>query len=163
VAYGLTDNTTSFASLHTTALMYGVIQTDLGFTHQLMAPNKLIPGISISPIANMMFDKWEHKFSLYPQLDVNAYWNYGTKKNLVYASLNNWFELRTTRAHNEPQPTHWLPSIGFGHLWNNKKYTIQFELKYVAPTESNKDIVVDYVSPGSKGALGFYIGVNRKF
>lgn len=163
VAYGLKEHTTSFASLHTTALLYGVFQTDLGFTRELLAPQKFIPGISVSPIANVLFDKWEHKFSLYPQLDVNAYWNYGSKKNLVYASLNNWFELRTTRAHNEPQTTHWLPSIGLGHQWNNKKYNIQCEVKYVAPTESNENIVVNYVSPAAKGAIGFYIGINRKF
>lgn len=163
VAYGLTAHTTSFVSLHTTALMYGVLQTDVGFTRQLIAPKRFVPGISVSPIANVLFDKWEHQFSLYPQLDINAYWNYGSKNNLVYASLNNWFELRTTRVHNEPQPTHWLPSIGIGHQWNNTKYNIQCEVKYVAPTESNQNIVVDYVSPASKGAIGLYIGINRKF
>jgi hypothetical protein len=162
-AYGLREQTTAFASLHTTALLYGVLQTDFGITHQLLAPNKFIPGISVSPIANLMFDTWEHKFSVYPQLDINAYWNYGTKKHLVYASLNNWFELRKTRAHDEPQTTHWLPSIGIGHQWNNKKYNIQCEIKYIAPTESNENIVVDYVSINTKGAIGLYVGINRKF
>jgi hypothetical protein len=162
-AYGFSETTTAFFSLHTTAMSFGVFQTDLGFTRQLLAPSKFMPGISVSPIANMMFDKWEHKFSLYPQLDINAYWNYGSKKNMVYTSLNNWFELRSKRAHAEPQLTHWLPSVGIGHQWNNKKYNIQCELKYVAPTEKNTEIVVDYISPGSFGALGFYFGISRKF
>jgi hypothetical protein len=162
-AYGLNNNTTGFASLHTTALMYGVLQTDLGVTRQVLAPNKYIPGLSVSPIANIMFDTWEHHFSLYPQLDVNAYWNYGKKQKLVYLSMNNWFELRTQRPHGEPQPNQWLPSFGLGHQWNYSTYGLQLELKYVAPTQSNQNIVVDYVSFNSKGALGFYIGVHRKF
>jgi hypothetical protein len=162
-AYGLNNNTTGFASVHTTALLFGVLQTDLGITHQLLAPNKWIPGISVSPIANIMFDTWEHHFRLYPQLDANVYWNYGVKPNLVYCSLNNWFELQSTKAHDEPQTTHWLPSIGFGQQWNRLKYGLQLEVKYIAPNQSNKNIVVDYVGIHSKGALGFYIGFHRKF
>jgi hypothetical protein len=161
--YGLHDNTTAFASLHTTSLLFGVFQTDFGFTHQLVAPQKWVPGFSISTIANVMLDKWEKQFSFYPQVDLNAYWNYGTKKKMVYLSMNNWFELRKTKAHDEPQTTHWLPSIGLGHQWNGSKYDIQAEIKYVAFTQTNTPLVADYVSLNNKGAIGFYIGIHRKF
>jgi hypothetical protein len=162
-AYGVKENTSAFASIHTTALLFGVFQTDLGFTQQLLKQKGYLPALSVSPIANLMLDKWEGQFSLYPQLDINAYWNYGKKKHLVYTSLNNWFELRNQRAHGETQKTHWLPSIGLGHQWSGKKYNLQLETKYLAPNQSNQNLVVDYVSFGNNGAIGVYIGLTRQF
>jgi hypothetical protein len=162
-AYGVTDKTTAFGSLHTTALMFGVFQTDVGIIQNVIKQNKFIPGVSISPIVNMMLDRWDQNFSFYPQLDANAYWNYGKKQNLLYASMNNWFELRNTKAHNETQSTHWLPSIGIGHQWYGKKLNWQVEAKYIAPNQSNKNIVVDYIGMGNTGTFGLYIGLSRKF
>jgi hypothetical protein len=162
-AYGLNNKTTAFASLHTTALLFGVFQTDIGITQNLLKQKKYLPGISVSPIANLMFDKWENNFSFYPQLDLNAYWNYGKKQHLIYTSLNNWYELKNTKAHNETQTTNWLPSIGVGHQWHGNKLNWQLEAKYIAPNQPNKNIVVDYIGMGSKGTFGLYIGVNRKF
>ena len=72
-------------------------------------------------------------------------------------------EWRTEKAHHEKQTTRWLPSFGLGHQWDCKKYKWQVEVKYIAPTESNKNLVVDYISINSKGALGIYLGVCRKF
>lgn len=163
VAHGMSASTTAFGSIHTTALLFGVIQTDFGITHELLKQNGFIPGISVSPIANLMMDTWKADFSFYPQADVNFYWNYSRHNRLLYLCVNNWFELRTKKAHGETQQTHWLPSAGIGHLWPLKKYTWQLEAKYLAPTESNKNIVVDYISPSSKGAVGIYIGVSRNF
>jgi hypothetical protein len=163
LAHGMSTSTTAFGSIHTTALLFGVIQTDLGITHELCRQNGFIPGISVSPIANLMLDTWKTDFSFYPQADVNFYWNYGAYNRLAYVSLNNWFELRTKKAHGETQQTHWLPSVGIGHQWNRMKYNWQVEVKYLAPTESNRNIVVDYISPSSNGALGIYIGVSRNF
>jgi hypothetical protein len=38
------------------------------------------------------------------------------------------------------------------------------ETKMIGPNLSNKDIVVDYVSPLSRtGALGFYFGLSKSF
>lgn len=162
-AYGVTDKTTAFASVHTTALMFGVFQTDIGITQNVLKQNKFLPGISVSPVANLMFDRWDKNFSFYPQLDANAYWNYGKKQNLLFASMNNWFELRDTKAHNESQTTHWLPSISVGHQWYGKKVNWQLEAKYIAPNQSNKNIVVDYIGMGNTGTFGLYIGLSRKF
>ncbi len=162
-AYGLNDRTTAFASLHTTALLFGVFQTDIGVNQNLLKQKKYIPGISVSPIANLMFDKWDGNFSFYPQVDLNAYWNYGKKQHLLFTTFNNWFELRKTKAHNETQTTHWLPSIGVGHQWHGNKLNWQLEAKYIAPNQPNKNIVVDYIGLGDKGTFGLYIGVSRKF
>lgn len=162
-AYGLKDKTTVFASLHTTALMFGVLQTDIGITQQLFKQKKFIPGISVSPIVNLLVDRWDKNFSMYPQLDVNAYWNYGKKQHLIYTTVNNWYELRNTKAHNENQATHWLPSIGIGHQWCGNKLNWQLEAKFIAPNQSNKNIVVDYIGMGDNGTFGLYFGVSRKF
>lgn len=162
-AYGVTDKTTAFASVHTTSLLFGVFQTDLGATQLLLKQRGFIPAVSVSPIANLMLDRWETQFRIYPQLDINAFWEYGSKKRLFYTAVNNWFELRNKKAHGETQQTRWLPSIGLGHQWNGKKYNLQIETKYLAPNRSNQNIVVDYVSFGNRGAIGIYIGVARKF
>jgi hypothetical protein len=162
-AYGLNDKTTVFASLHTTAFMFGVLQTDVGITQQVIKQKKYIPGISVSPIVNLLFDRWDKNFSMYPQVDLNAYWNYGKKQHLIYTTVNNWNELRNTKAHNEKQTTHWLPSIGLGHQWHGNKLSWQLEAKYIAPNQPNKNIVVDYIGMGDNGTFGLYIGVSRKF
>lgn len=162
-AYGLKEKTTAFASLHTTALLFGVYQTDLGITQQVLQQKGMIPGISVSPIANMMIDQWKGIFSLYPQLDINAYWNYKNKPHFFYTGLNNWIELRRTRAHNQPQDLVVMPAWHLGHQWSGNKYNIQLEMKYIGFTQSNKDIVVDYISPGNNGTLGLFFSINRKF
>ena len=43
-AYGLNNKTTVFASLHTTALMFGVLQTDIGITQQVIKQKKIYTG-----------------------------------------------------------------------------------------------------------------------
>jgi hypothetical protein len=162
-AYGCKEHTTAFASLHTTALLFGVLQTDLGITRQLIQQNNYIPGISVSPIANMMIDRWDGRFSFFPQLDINAYWNYRSKPHFFYTGLNNWFEFRNKRAHGETQPTFILPTLHLGHQWCKSKYNIQLELKYIGFTQPNQPVVVNYISPASTGTLGIYFGINRKF
>jgi hypothetical protein len=162
-ARGLTDRTTMFASLQTTSALFGVFQTDIGITQGIIKPKGWIPGISISPVVNLMFDRWEKKFSFYPEVDVFAYWHYKPSENFIYAGMNNWFELRNTRAHGEVQQTHWIPSISLGHQWKGKKLNFQLEVKYIAPNLSNENIVVDYISLSQSGAIGFYFGINKVF
>lgn len=162
-AHGIKNNLTVFAGLHTTSLAFGVFQTDVGICRSLLTPKKWVPGLSTNIIANFMLDRWEKKASFYPQIDINAYWPYGKKQHFVYISLNNWFELRQVKAHQEAQTVHWLPSFGFGHQWQGKKLNWQAEFKYVGFNQSNQNIVVDYVSWNNKGALGLYIGVAKKF
>src|ERR1022692_1070902 len=77
--YGFNAGLTGFAGLHTTSLLFGVFQTDLGIVKQLRKQDGWIPGVTVSPVANLMIDKWQGKFSFFPQLDANAYWNYPRK------------------------------------------------------------------------------------
>lgn len=162
-AYGYSENTSVFGSLQTTSLLFGVIHTDIGVTKHIKKQNGYMPAISTSAIVNFMVDRWDWRSSVLPQLDVNFYWQYKQKPNVLYTGLQNWLELRTTRAHGEIQPVNWLPAISLGHQWVKQKYNWQLEARYIGFTQSNKNIVVDYISPGNNGALGLYFGVQRKF
>ncbi|MCW3124108.1 MAG: hypothetical protein JWQ38_3600 [Flavipsychrobacter sp.] len=162
-AHGYKDDLTGFAGLHATSLFFGVLQIDAGVVKGLRKPDRWIPGISVSPVANLMLDKWAGKFSFFPQADVNAYWNYGKQNHYCYIGLSNWFDLHTTRAEGEPQTKHWLPVIQAGNVYVRKKMEYTLELKYIAPNYSSRDLVVPYIAPGQNGAIGLYIGVTRKF
>lgn len=161
VGHGYSNNVTGFAGLHTTALLFGVIQTDIGVVKKITNQNKWLPAISVSPVANMMFDKWEKKFSFFPQVDAHAYWEYGKKKSMAYAGISNWIDLHSKRADGRPQTTHWLPTMQAGNTFcsNNWAYTV--ELRWVAPNQSNKNLIVEYKAPGNSGAMGVYFGVTR--
>ena len=160
-AYGFKQNTTLFASWHTTAALFETGQAEVGVVQQLIKQNNFIPAITTTPVANVLFNK--NHFNFYPQLDVNAYWHYLQKKNFFYIGVNNWFELRQTRTHNEPQTNHWFVSPQIGHTFVRNKWNYTLELKYVAINKSHENIVVEYKSPSSNGAIGVYIGISRKF
>lgn len=162
-ANGVKDNLTAFGSLHLTSLAYGVFQTDLGVVTELKKQDGFVPGISIVPAANLMFDKWEKKFSFYPALDYNFYWNYKQKENYFYIGGTNWFELRGTRAHGEVQENRFIPSFQVGHTFKRPKMTYTIEMKYINPFVGNNDIIVDYRSFGDKGAVGIYFGISKRF
>jgi hypothetical protein len=162
-AYGIKDDLTGFAGLHTTALAFGVIQADLGVTKRLKEQNNWSPGISVSPVANFMYDTWEHHFKFYPEIDINAYWNYRKKQNFIYAGISNWFELASKRAFDEPQPNNWIPGFYVGHTWSQKIMEYTIEAKYLEPFTNNKNLVVQYTSFGNTGAIGIYFGITRKF
>lgn len=163
VAHGYKDDLTGFGSLHLTSAAFGVFHVSGGVTKGLRKPDGWVPGVSVSPIANFMFDKWEGHFNFFPQLDANAYWSYGKRKNYCYVGIGNWFDLHTTRADGQPQTNHWLPMVQVGNVFARNKWEYTLELKYIAPGTSNKNLVATYVSPASTGALGFYFGVTRKF
>ena len=40
-AYGVAENTSIFTGIHTTAMLFGVLQTDMGATYQLIKQNHL--------------------------------------------------------------------------------------------------------------------------
>jgi hypothetical protein len=160
VGHGFDSGLTGFAGFHTTALLFGVFQTDIGVVKQLLKQQGWIPGITVSPVANLMIDKWEGKFSFFPQLDANAYWNYPGKPHYVYIGISNWFDLNTTRSEGDPQTTHWFPIIQLGNTMVTRKWAYTLELKY-AP-KINYPVVVEYQGLGQATALGVYIGVTRK-
>ncbi len=160
--HGFRSSCTGFIGLHTTALAFGVVQTEFGAVKRVLVQNGWRPGISIAPTANFMYDKWEHQSSFFPQIDAHAYWRYSKRPHYVYLGMSNWFDNHNTRAEGEPQKIHWVPALQLGHTLVRHGWDYTLELKYIAPGQSNKDLVVDYQSLGKTGAMGIYIGITKK-
>lgn len=156
--YGIDSTLTAFAGLGVTSAMYGVIQTDLGVTKAVIQPKGARPGLSISPAVNLNLDVHETQFTFYPQLDVNAWWEYREKRpDFVYVGVTNWFELQSTRAHDQDQPSRWIPGFQAGHCWSLAHADWRLEAKYLAPFTDNFDTVVWYANPANKGGIGMYV------
>jgi len=161
-AKGFTNKTTGFASVHLTALAFGVFQTDIGVCHELYSNEKLQWGVSVNPAVNIAIDRWEWNTKIWPQLDVNVYKNWGNKR-MVYMGVNNWFEPSASRAHNEKQEKFVYVNPHIGFMYTPKKWTYGIESKWVAPGLSNIPNVADYLGINKKGAIGIYVQLIRRF
>lgn len=162
-AKGLSDETTLFTGLHTTALLYGVVQSDIGVVNGLRKPAGSSPGVSITPTLNLMIDTWEGHGKLYPAFDLNAYWKPNGGKDLFYLGMNNWFELAGTRAHGEQQPQQWIPSLHSGYTHQGEVWKYTLELKHLAPNHDNRQVTVNYLRPTTQGAWGLYFSMARSW
>lgn len=160
-AYGLHKKITASTNLGLTSMAFGVLQLDPGILygiHQPTSPKQL--GVSVFAKTHLMIDRWENNFRWYPEAGGQLYKEWG--KNLAYAGGSAWFETRypkEKRAAGNP----WIPMIHLGYVRQKPKWNLSVELKWIAPNISHKDIVVDYIGPGSNGALGVYFGLTRKF
>ena len=121
-AQGFSDKVTMFGGLHTTALIYGVIQTDIGACINVYHPDSSQFGLSVNPVVNMAYDKWEGNFKLWPEVDINAYWEFNPKKSFAYLGVSNWFELASKRAHEESQENRWLINPYLGYTYVRRKW-----------------------------------------
>lgn len=161
--YGIDSTFTCFGALNITSALYGNFQAELGVTKQLIKQHTYFPAVSCTPQLNILYRNPEAK-KLYPQLDINAFYEYGNRKNYVYAGVSNWFELSKKKTLDQPQSNHWLFSPLIGHHFTGNKWDINLEIKMIASHLSNENIVVDYQTPfKNKGAFGVYIGFTRKF
>lgn len=135
-------------------------------------------GISIAPALNFAFDRFEGNTKLWPLVDGNFYWKYNARSqkqddlltknvyraNNLYIGMGSWFELASTRAHEENQEHIVIPMVHLGHDLNWKSWGLKAEVKFIAPFTSNQNIVVDYASAfGDFGATGIYLGFTRRF
>ncbi|MDX1446074.1 hypothetical protein [Lishizhenia sp.] len=175
---GLSHSTTIYGSWHTTAAVFGVAQFDLGVVKEVWYNRDRHMGISITPSVNFARDVFEQNTKLWPILEANYYWKYNQqgvvqadllsnrkiKYNFVYAGVGSWFELSSTRAHDQPQNNWAFPMVQVGHTFRRNKWSFSTELKMMVPYMSNQDIVLDYKSiTGERGATGIYIGVIKRF
>jgi hypothetical protein len=160
--YGIDSSKTLFGGLNLTSLAFGNVQTQLGITQGFFQNKNKMPGVSATLQLNTIYRNSKN-LNFYPQIDVNAWWDFGKEKqNYVYVGISNWIEPKAKRAHNEPQINRILvsPQVGVRLTKNSWQYSI--ETKLIAPTVSNKDIVVSYVSPLPKtGAVGVYFGISK--
>lgn len=161
--YGIDSTLTAFVSTNITSALYGNFQMELGTTKQLLNQKKYFPAISVTPVANIIYRN-TNAYKFYPQLAVNAFWEYGQRKNMLYVSFDNWFELSEKRAFGNEQQNHWIFMPSLGHTFAGKHWGLSVEAKVIAPNVSNEKLVVDYKTPlNTKGALGVYIGYIYKF
>lgn len=162
--YGIDSTLTAFGGVGITSAMYGVLQTDLGVTKSVLQPDGARPGISITPVANFNVDfNGEANFTFYPQLDINAWWEYREKRpDFAYVGISNWFELQGKRAHDEPQPTRWVPAFQVGHCWSLEHVDWRVQSNFIAPFNNNQNLVASYATPTKKGAFGLYVTYTRR-
>lgn len=160
VGYGLDTNLTVFAGGHVTSAFYGNIQLDGGLSWKFLDQNKYLPNLTCSPSLVFAYSIDDHQARLWPVLDLNSFWNYGKRNNFFYIGFNNYFDLRNTSAHDQPQEHHWIFSPQIGHTLKGKKTDWRFttELKFIAPYIKNDPVFVPYKSIlGQWGTTGIYL------
>ena len=165
-ARGLSDSLTIHGGLQTTSLLYKTLQVDAGATYGLLKPDGWKPGLSASASLNFLTDFREGNPKLYPQLDANAYWDYGTN-HFMYVGITNWIEFSATMTDGQEQRKQILSGIQFGNTFTTEKWNYTLESKWLAPTRNSGDLVVDYrsykLNGESRGAVGIYVGIARRF
>lgn len=163
VGHGFSSTCTGYAGIHTTALLYKTVHLDVGFTKQLSEAKGWRPGFSVSPMLNFMMSTRDKEYRIFPQLDVNAFWNYGKKNHYCYMGIANFIETKAVRAYGQAQSANVIPNFHVGNTFNRPKMNYTLEAKYLAPFLSNTDKVVNYRSIGERGAIGVYFSVAKKF
>ncbi|MCH2223334.1 MAG: hypothetical protein MK066_01100 [Crocinitomicaceae bacterium] len=162
--YGLDTNLTIHAGLHTTSMFFGNFQIDGGVTYQFLEQQKYLPSLSVSPAFNFIIDLDDGQADFWPMLDVNAFWNYGNRRNYFYLGVNNYFELSSTMANDLPQERFLLFSPQVGHVikGKNRAWELSLELKLIAPNLESANAFVSYTGiTGNRGATGVYIGFRK--
>ena len=163
VAYGASQNTTAFAGMGLSTEARDIHHFDAGITHELLTPFDYQPGITVTPQFNVFRDKGGKDTLFYPQFDINAYWLSTFRYDFYYLGMSNWVELNTKKAHQQKQTNHWIPSIHAGYTFQERNYSLNFELKYIAPNRSNQNQLIEYIGIKNQGVLGAYLSVSRKF
>lgn len=162
--YGLNEKTTLFGSLHLTSLAYGNLQTDLGACYKLLDQNKYLPAVSLSPTLNIVNHFSSGATKIWPQMDANAFWEFGEQKSYAYVGISNWFELSSTRVHNENSIDRWLINPQVGLVFKTASWSYTVEIKLMGLSHKNDYVFVPYRSiTGSNGATGLFLGANYRF
>ncbi len=164
---GLTNRWTVGATAYPTAWLFGAFQMDAHALYGVYQPDPQqapwIPGLSVGGALNYTIERWEWRHRLWPEASLNLWWELGPRV-MIYGGVANWWELRTTRAHAQPQRYHWIWNPHLGIQWGRKRRTYQVEVKALAPFAPNDEVVVDYVKPfGRRGALGVYVAVAKQW
>lgn len=161
-AKGISEKTSIFGSLHTTALAFGLFQTDIGVCRELAYIPKHRIGVSANPAINFAIDRWVWNAKIWPQLDLNVYKEWG-QGNLFYLGLCNWFEPATKRAHGEKQGKYWFYNPQLGVQFSRNAWTYGLETKWLVPDVKNLPNVPDYIGIQHQGAIGVYFQLMRRF
>lgn len=160
-ARGISDKLTGFGGLHTTSLMFGNLQTDLGITADVFAITPRIHG-SVSPALQVAYNlRNTTGFRVWPSIDINL--RYELPKGYFYTGYMSWIETSTKRAFAQAQKKHAIPNLHLGYCITKTKWQHSFELKYLGLGVPSKPGVVDYVGLNKKGSFGLYYALTRLF
>ncbi|MBI34478.1 MAG: hypothetical protein CMP67_03850 [Flavobacteriales bacterium] len=167
IGHGIRDDITLYGGLHTTALLFNTFQTDLGVTKRLYhsdSSNFWVPDLSGSFTLNTLFEMKDYAFDVFPQMDLNAVWKYGSKRsNFFYIGASNWFDLSKYKAHEELQTNAIIFNPHIGNTWQKKNWSLTLEYKVLGVMQSNQDIVVDYAKwHGNHSVPGIFVGFLKK-
>jgi hypothetical protein len=161
-AYGQSERLSLQGGINTTSLLFGVGQLRLNALYEFGKPDGFRPGLSGFFQQHLMLDRWKKHFSWYPEPGLNLYWDLKSEKNLLFLSTSTWMELRKLNESNNKQDL-LLPVVGLGYQHSTTKWNWTIESKWISPGRSPGNQVVDYLSPGNSGVLGFYFSLSRKF
>lgn len=162
-AYGLSAKTTAFANWNATSALFGTIQLDMGASHGFLQPDGWRPGLSGSATANLAIDVHEGHFKLWPQLDANAYWEYGQRKHFAYFGLSTWWEPRAFAHPQEAGIQMVVPGLQIGNTFAGKRFDKTIEFKWNNFVPPSGDAVIDWSALGGHGAIGIHIGFTKRF
>ena len=164
--YGLDSTKTLWGGVHTTSMLFGNFQMDLGATVKVLNQNKWKPNVSISPAIQFITNLDTSITRFWPNIGVNSYWNYGKRNNFFYIGVDNWFVLSKTRTYGEPSLARWLWNPQIGHTLKSKNQLWQYTLewKWLAPNYSHAYSFVPYANifGSTNGASGIYFSITRK-
>jgi hypothetical protein len=149
--------------LDLTSGAFGILHVDLGANWRPLRPQGWVPGVILTPKAQL-FDKFKpQNFLLYPEAIITAWWN-PTKRLYPYAGIENLFELHSFRPDENEQPHHWLIAPYIGVSVCNKAWQYQFEARYYTPNiETITTGPTRYIGIGGYGGVGAFVGVGYMF
>ena len=174
-AYGINKNLTVHNSVHLTSLAYGTFHLESGLLRNLFYAEKPRIGFSYSPGVNLMIDRFEWNFRVYPQLDMNLYWFItgqgdrncdcpgaeGKRPLIFYTGSSTWFEFSQTKAHGLDQEKNIFINPQVGMMYMGKKLNYQLEAKWLYSSRRNDNLVPDYVGINNRGAVGVYLTISK--
>lgn len=161
--YGLAEHCTLFAGIHTTSLVFGNLQADVGATFGLPFKNKTW-GMSVSPALQAALAAGKKgTVRVWPSADLNWYKHFSGRMSFLYAGVNSWFELAGSRSDGLTQQRHLIPNLQAGYVFVKSKWDHQLEFKYLGAGIPNLPNVVEYIGAGGMGSFGIYYSVIRKF
>lgn len=159
--YGLSDKTTAGAGLGLTSMAFGTAQLNLGITTALLSEeNCMKTGISGLLKGHFLIDRWERNFRFYPEAGFHAWRQAGRQR--YYAGASAWVETRYG-GRQRTSENFWVPMLHAGWQKAEGRWLPSAEIKWIAPGEDSRNLVVDYIAPAGRGSLGFYLGLKRIF
>ena len=156
--FGHLDGT---AAVYFLSMAYGVGHIELGANWRPLLPDRLKPGVTISPRLFATTDFTPGGVRVYPDLGLTLSTRV-TPQLYPYAGLESFFVLSRTRPDNNPTPSHWIPSLYAGAEVGGERLRVTFEGRLTAfhlPNEMGR--AVQNVGAGEKGHFGLYLGVSR--